>query len=94
MKIFDQGNFSRLARFLISLIGVALILYAIYGTDDREIKWVVGMLGLVIGSVGRYANEAAIFKLKPFEKSSISSRESKDSQKNNSDETTDLPGRD
>lgn len=79
MKEFflKHGNFSFVVRTVLSLSGAALIYFAVYYISDKNTQWVVGSIGLAIGSVGMYAAQAKMLHLLPFTNDPLGWRKAK-----------------
>lgn len=74
-RIIENGNFKRWVRFLLSLLGVALLFGGL-----RYDSYLVILLGFFIGSIGMYASQAAMLGIKPFsEKSKEISKQKEES---------------
>lgn len=75
MKLIKDGNFSPWFRRFLSFGGL-FIMYTSYHFLTNIWMYSELTIGLVIGSIGAYAGNAQILKLKPFDNSYKKARES------------------
>jgi len=83
MTLIKNGNFSPWLRVLLAIFGL-FIMYLSY-QFLAEIWMFIGLTtGLVIGSIGAYAEKANALKLKPFDNSYKQARDSYHKEKDQS----------
>lgn len=67
MKIIENGNFVRCFRLSIFICGVFLIYFGLDLEDwNSTLRLAMVLIGIVFSSVGGYASQANLLRIRPF----------------------------
>ena len=75
MRLIKNGNFSPWFRFVLALGGI-FIMYVSYQFLTKFWMYLGLVTGLIIGSIGAYAEKANTLKIKPFDNNYKKAKES------------------
>jgi hypothetical protein len=66
MKIVKDGKLHFWLRTGLSFVGAGVIFLSVLFLHEKTVMWVVACLGLVLGAIGYYSTQAAVFDVKTF----------------------------
>ncbi|KWF24980.1 hypothetical protein [Burkholderia pseudomultivorans] len=67
MKFIEDGNFKEWVRVALIIIGLPLVIFSVRSGLKDILSIMIFCVGIVVASIGGYASQAHMFKIKPFD---------------------------
>ncbi|WP_155625533.1 hypothetical protein [Burkholderia pseudomultivorans] len=77
MRFIEDGNLKEWVRVTLVIVGVPLVIFSVRSGLKDISSIMMFCIGIVVASIGGYASQAHMFKIKPFDNHSEKMRAKK-----------------